>query len=341
MMKAIIHVGMSKTGTSSIQQTFAAITNEQLTKNPTNILYPSGDSNHSFLTALLFMKNPLRNPGFKALGLTSDDIEVLKKDRRAELIAQIRASDAETFFMSSELLSSFTAGRMRKMKVFLDRHFEDAQILAYVRPPVGYMTSAFQQRLKGNLTNLELVWPKYRKRFEVMDKVFGKENVNLKIFDRNTLYKGDVVADCAKFIGFELEPDQIINKNESLSLEATALLYIHRKYGTGFKAGSYEAIANNEKFTHFLRTIKGEKLRFSDKLLKPILDENREDLDWIEERLGMSILDSIPEAGRLISEEGDLFKIAWEAMDSLYNKNRDMKSLVRQVEMLEKSSIGS
>ena len=347
-MKAIIHIGMSKTGSSSIQQTFARVTNRQFTENPPNILYPGGGGNHSFLTALLFMKDPLRNPGFKARGLTADDIEVMKKEKKAELISQMKASNAETFVMSSELLSSFTAGRVKKMKMFMDRHFEDTQILAYVRPPVGYMTSVFQQRLKGNLTDLELVWPKYRKCFESMDEVFGKENVHLKVFDRKTLYKGDVVADCAKFIGFELEPDQIINKNESLSLEATALLYIQRKYGGGFKAGSPEAVSENYKFTDFLRTIKGEKLRFSDKLLKPILDENREDLDWIEERLGMSILDSIPEEGRLISEEDDLVKIAWETTDSFYdefedikrfNRNRNMKSLVKYVEILYRSSL--
>ena len=311
-MKAIIHAGMSKTGTSSIQRSFSQL-------NHPDICYPGGGP-HTSLTALLFMADPTRYPGFRAQGLDAAQLQELKVERKKQLLKNIRKSKkrgAKTFILSSEHISSFAKVRMLKLKKFIERRFDEYEVIAYVRPPMGYMTSVFQQRLKGNLTDIELVWPKYRRRLEVMDEVFGRDKVTLKVFKKDALHNEDVVMDFAKFVGIEIEDEQIIRWNESLSLDATALLYIQRKYGRGFVQGSKGAVSNNYKYTDYLRTLGGEKLRFSNKLLLPILEEYQEDLNWIEKRLGQRILDNVQQTGTVIETEDDLIEAAWAASEKL------------------------
>ena len=52
-------------------------------------------------------------------------------------------------------------------------------VIAYVRPPVSFMASAFQQavRVEGRTDRRSRFWPGYRERFEKLDTVFGRENV--------------------------------------------------------------------------------------------------------------------------------------------------------------------
>ena len=69
------------------------------------------------------------------------------------------------------------------------------RVVAYVKRPISFMQSAFQQRIKTNLRRLDVasgLWPKYRDRLEKMDEIFGRENVDLHVFDSSTLIKGDV-----------------------------------------------------------------------------------------------------------------------------------------------------
>jgi len=342
-MKAIIHAGMSKTGTSSIQQSFARL-------NHPDVFYPEG-GNHSSLTALLFMKDPTKYAGFRARGLTFEELMKLREERKRLLLKNIRRrrrKGAKSLVLSSEQISSFTRGRMIRLRKFIQRRFDEYEVIAYVRPPMGYMTSVFQQRLKGNLTDIELVWPKYRRRLEVMDDVFGKEHVTFKLFKRDELHNGDVVADFAKFVGFDIDEDKIINRNESLSLDATALLYIQRKYAQGFVQGTDKAVAENYKYTDFLRTLGGEKLKFSNELFVPLVEEYQADLNWMESRIGQRILDNVKQDGVLIETEDDMIEAAWAASERLVDvlpgvrkrKTTDtLENLVLNVKFIRKKAI--
>jgi len=320
-MKAIIHVGMSKTGTSSIQRTF-------VNYNHPDIFYPNvaekrydlpSNGNHSNLTVLLFNKHPEAHPGFKARGITSDQVQALKRDVQRELIHTIRDSSAKTFILSSEHISSMPYGICGKVKNFAERYFDDYEIIAYIRPPISYMTSVFQQRLKGNLRDLELTWPNYRMQIEKLDKIFGEDKVTLRKFDRKTLHDGDVVADFAEFVGIDIPKANIIHHNQSLSLEATALLFVQRKYGQGFEQGSNLAANRNFLFIDLLRTLGKKKLQFKSHLFASLIEENNDDLKWIEDRLGVPILDDAPKPGIKIGSEDELLEVAWKSNKIISN----------------------
>ena len=71
--------------------------------------------------------------------------------------------------------------------------------------------------------------PLYWESITRLDETFGRETVEILPFDRKAIAEGDVVIDFCRRIGIEIRPDQIVTTNESMSLEAASLLYLHRR----------------------------------------------------------------------------------------------------------------
>ena len=193
-------------------------------------------------------------------------------------------------------------------------------MIAYVRQPISYMESAFQQAVKGRGERRiggSRFWPRYRERFEKLDTVFGRENVLLKLFRPDVLLDGDVVLDFAHELGLTVSPEQVVRANEGLSLEAVALLFAQRTWGEGFVRGFRGAPGMNAAFAATLGRIGSSRLAFSAELVAPWVAGNRGDVEWIEERLGCAVLDTPQTSGRLVTSEGDLLDIAIENADAL------------------------
>lgn len=220
----IVHVGIHKTGSSSIQ--------EILSKTPMeDVEYLSlGSSNHSGFFSTLLSKHPENYHAHRKNGLNKSQARELQKSYVEKLHAVLQGVTKSKVLISAEDLSS--SGNeyceLEHLKEMLLPHCSRIRLIGYVRPPAGYMQSAFQQRMKGggqNFFDLEKVYPYYKQSFTKMDAIFDKENVELIAFKRDSLHHRDVVQDFARRIGVGLETNQVIRTNESLSLEATALLY--------------------------------------------------------------------------------------------------------------------
>ena len=136
--------------------------------------------------------------------------------------------------------------------------------------------------------------------------------MKLKTFERSNLYVGDVVLDFAKEAGIKINPDDIRQSNESLSMEATSLLFIQRRFGRGMDVGFADAFRVNKHFVNRLNEIGDSKPRFDASVLDPIIEQHRDDLDWIDERVGAPILDSQSDADFLIRSQDDLIEVAMQ-----------------------------
>lgn len=310
-MKTIIHAGMTKTGTSSIQRTLAG-------NVPAGVFYPNTlTGNHGGMATLLFEEQAKHAYMQQVQGITTADIERRKKHMNAQLVAGLSSQKYETCVFSAERIMAFDLRATECMRDFFASYSTDIQVIAYIRPPIGFMTSAFQQRLKTGLSDLEIQWPFYRRFAEKLDKVFGRDRVALKKFDPKCLKDNNVVVDFFDMINRPLAAEDIVTTNESLSLEAVALLFAQRKLGDGFVQGFQGAAALNEIFIEALRGIGSSKLALAPELLNPIIEENRDDLEWMEDRLGEPLLDAPKTKGRLIATEEDLLAIAEENRDAL------------------------
>jgi len=317
--EALIHVGMPKTGTSSIQETFAA--------NPcANIRYaPLPNANHSLLSAICFERAPERNRPNKLLGLDRPAAfqrrrKMLRQLSKA-LNQQAHQSETSAILFSGERFSNAVksdAGVHEKMRDYLSRWCDSFRIFGYVRPLQSLLPSDFQQRIQvGRAAKLDLDWyyPNYRQKFEKFDAVYGRDRVSLRKFSRADLLQGDVVLDFAQQISADLNPADVKNTNQSLSLEGTAILFTMVRAGR-IQDTNREVSEQNRKIIAALKNIKGRKLAFCSDQLVRVAEKNLSDIDWIEARIGARVFDPQPPKGVVIRREEELFEIAAETLDS-------------------------
>ena len=314
----IVHAGMHKTGSSSIQETFAKLDGNRVDCAPWRA------ANYSALFFALFHPYPEEQGGFRFSGIGPDGIEKLRNKwgkRLRQMLERRREQQAtRPMIISAEVVVSYSRGgeeAVKKMADYLRSHSsEDVCVIAYVRPPRSFISSAFQQRIKAgieiNLANLK-IWPHYRERFGKLDRVFGPENVTLKPFQRERLEGGDVVLDFAREIGITLDPGEVVRTNESLSLEAVAMLYVQTWFGDRFEPGTRREAQRRRSFVNRISRLGSRRFVLSDNLTNPLVEANRTDLDWMEARLDAPLSEPPVPEGEGIGSEAELIAAALAA----------------------------
>lgn len=317
-MRLIIHAGMNKTGSSSIQRTLEGM-------RDTNFEYVEWvSSNHSEMYVLLFQEEALleRYHIFQTQGVRLDELAKRRRTWRARLGDQLARTDKDLVVFSGEDISQPARNEVAvtAMQDYFARHFDDIRIIAYVRPPQSFINSAFQQKVKSagvDRIDVRRLWPNYRQRFERLDRAFGRENVTLVKFDRENLREGDVVEDFIARSAITGERAAMRRINDSLSLEALALLFAHRRLAGGMKKGFASATRQNNAMVHQLSSIKGRKFELSAGLIADAIAANADDLAWMEERLETTLAEELVERDGQIGSEDDLLEVAGEAMGDL------------------------
>jgi hypothetical protein len=314
-MKIILHIGMHKTGSTSIQDTF------YLHKKIGNVVYlPWSEANHSpwFIQQFDHEEEVENYHSFKARGLNRD---LLLSRREKEFISIgkfLHESRPQVLLISAEDVSAPLFQRaVEPLRDYCYSIATAVEVIGYVRPPVSFLHSVFQQLLQNAIQAdlaLRSIPTRYRQRFETILDCFGKENVRLRKFDRKYLYKQDVVLDFGHEIGLNMEEDKVVRSNESLTLEAISMLYIQRKYGEGFPGGYDRAQRDNNAFISTLNKVGNRKLVFSSELVGPFLEANRQDIRWMEDVLGESLAEKLPEDVAAVREEDDFCRIAYDSL---------------------------
>lgn len=317
-MRVVIHAGMHKTGSSSIQEYFWNSKDE-------NLAYARWTgSNHCGLFVLLFedADRLARYHGFKARG--ADFISALPrmKERWLESLKEdLTQNEGKTLVFSAEDISApeFRNAVVR-MRDFFKSYATQIEVVGYVRSPLSFAVSAFQQMLKdGGMSKLqvEALWPHYRSRFEMLEEIFGIDNVTLRIYDLAHFEGGDIVRDFASILGVGVREALPAHVNASLSAEATALLFVQRRLGDGYLSGFMGAQAGNNSFVDKLRTIGEGKMTFSEEIWNPVLERHADDLKWIENRLGRKLDQVYPVESFKVGSESDLIQLALQSYDAL------------------------
>lgn len=203
----IIHAGMHKTGTSSIQQTLSKI-------QSTDFYYPKWrHPNHSNLFALLYHEPLGEYHAFKNEGMSEKSLRDLKKAWLERFEKNLRDENHRKIIFSAEDMSGQRfQNAVERFKDHLTILKIPYRIILYVRPSKSLIQSSIQQLIKSGLADLDLTkhWPCYRKRLEFFDVLFGRENVTLRKFNKPSLYEGDVVKDFAHIVGFKVK--ETLNK---------------------------------------------------------------------------------------------------------------------------------
>ncbi len=303
--KCIVHIGMQKTGSTSIQGTLS-----RNLLSETFYYLDLGYESHSILISSIFIADTVISAKRK--------LEHMNASTKEKLIEKINLSKKPIMIISGEGIPQLSKNALVELKEFLYQYFEEITIFSYIRSPKSYIESLFQQRVKGGLSkfNLQKLYPDYRKRFEKFDLVFGKKNVIFVKFDPRNFSNRNVVMDFCKYFDIEMSVENTIRNNESLSREALSLLYIYIENNPSDKV-IRNVIFENRKLVNELKSIGNTKIKFSPSLIKPILEKHKDDILWMEKRLGENLTESMNPAENDISAEEDLLSVSQETIQAL------------------------
>ncbi|MEQ8899469.1 MAG: hypothetical protein RID23_20515 [Roseovarius sp.] len=277
--RLVLHAGMFKTGSSSIQSFLAGA-------NLTNATcFSWNDPNHSALFVLLFTRQPETDWIFRQRGLSAEDLSDRRLQASRELTRQIEASRHDMFVFSAERLYRSRRADLTACRDFFDRYFPEIRVHCYVRDPMGYAASMLQQNLKtGNVPRPRALLPKFRQHVGNLDYVFGPDNVMTRLYSDPGRPSRNIVADFCDWTGLDTASDTNVVTNTSMSAEATALLYLFRKF-SGFAESSDRAVAANSRMVRALMTLPGQRMALTPDFFGDEAAEIADDQHWMEARM--------------------------------------------------------
>ena len=293
-MKAKIHIGMKKTGSTSIQTWMAS---NRIALEAAGVRLIEETVNDAAL------RNAACHVAMHELGA---DEEIVwpgrwKSERRDsdhdELSEKLENMSRKSglFVYSHEGLYDCTEVHMKALERFLSRYFEEITYVAYIRDSADFFASMYSQKIVnfnkkyGSIPFSETVDRCMREAIPfapdsdfgnlfAWDGVFGKR-FSVRLLESGRLFKGNLIRDFASIVGVEAYriPKK---KNESLAaeyIEYARDLLVNFGQGQGFRTDFREPVMET-----LLEASSGKpKLSVSDEQAKLIYEFRRE----IEEKI--------------------------------------------------------
>lgn len=325
MKRCWIHIGMHKTGTTSVQKGLAKIKKSKNWK----ILKVGGSPNMGPSLHAMFATDAHKFHWFVKEGKGPKKIAKMGARLRERMRDVIIKSEVENIIISAEALTLLDYADVVSMQKFLAPYFDEIRIIGYIRPPIAYKMSMFQQQVKHGKSNFLISGTKlnYRKRFEKYDEIFGKENVILKKFDPSSFPNSCIIADFSKEIGITLPEKHSFKKaNTSLSREACGMLYAYRKFGPGYGVGK-EVVLENKYMILPLMAMEGKKFKVSKAVAIDSIAQEHEDILWAEGRLGQSLAENVEDEGTEVQDEKDLLTISRSSCEAYAAKFEEIHKI--------------
>lgn len=309
-MKAIIHIGTPKTGTTTIQnflfKNFGALKKQ-------GVFVPKGNNRWEHFARHLDLCAAIMVPGMQELrplfpvrgyrsfrhifrcekNFTSEFQRKLWEKIQNEIKSNCSKNDLVLF--SAEHFSSRTSEEVERLKQLMSSLFDDVTIVVYLRRQSEYLVSRYGQDIKTGATREifdylndpeERSFLAYHKLIEWWS-IFGKDKLKIRLFDRKEFLDNDLLSDFAYAAGFDLKGlERIRDANVSMDsayIEFLRLLNL-----------SCPAMRNPWKLDHFrsqlyssLRAVEKAKLKHKKAYYlnrseaQRIIDHCQEGNDWI------------------------------------------------------------
>lgn len=278
----MLHIGMHKTGSSSIQQSLAG--------------YDDGHSfygrfarpNHSLPLHTVFAAEPANHHLWVREGL--DEAAVARK--RAEALdcldRDLTRSDRKVLVLSGEDVGVLADDEKDRLVAHLRRHGAQVDVVAYVREPAAFTASSFQQGVRGGSVlplRRGTVRPGYRRRLErFLELVPGAATV--RAFDRDHLAGGSVVQDFCDIT--ELDFGRLTDEttNESLSVAALKLLLVFNA-SNACSGGDRIVMGARRQLVTTLRSLYGNREPIPAERFACVADDS--ELEWLESATGVTL----------------------------------------------------
>jgi len=338
-MRCVVHFGLHKTVSSSIQRFLRRKLADPAFFYPESVQEPHlSDDCHNRILVAAFSATPERYHTHAVEGVSFSTLRARGETFKKRLRIWSNKEDSQTLLLSAEELSDFEPREVRAMADFLGSLQCEISGLAYVRKYKRLQESRFQQALRMAGQRRRLLPPEhdrfarfpYRQKIEKFLQVFGRESVTVRKFDVSTLEGGCVVRDFCAHVGISREPGVVERVNRSLSLDAVRFLYAYRKFGTGTHLGGDSSIRDHLLLDK-LAEMDGPRAAFHSSLLAQNRDKWRADVEWISEHLGEDMLGDLyaDDDAPCLRSEADLLEFSPHSLDWLASESRARSGLLK------------
>jgi len=233
-MQFIVHIGAEKTGSSSIQQ-FMHMNKFTLAELGFLYLHNPGRVDYRDISAFCM------NQGHADLYLrrkrvnTSSQRAEFDKDFLSDFHRQMGAATEHihTVIISSEHFSSRLDDleEVERLKLLLSEYASRVKIVCYIRDQAAKVCSQYSTRIKnGGKEDFSDYFTKYLdkkkhgdlydSKFELWGKVFGYENLGVRLFDKSFFNGGTLLSDFVRQFPAGIDEDLLAipkHKNQALS----------------------------------------------------------------------------------------------------------------------------
>lgn len=223
-----IHIGTTKTGTSSLQNFMAS--NRQWLKER-GVLYPDSQhaAHHPLAQSLIRDFTGSKSKHWQ--NFEGDHVTLWEAFR-----AEVKASDCSTIVLSSEYFPQLSNGKYqqhaKEMTDWLGQRFEDmdVRIVCYLRSLDKHLKSLYKQHLKVRMltstfaedctrrinTEHNSIFP--HRALDLYTETFGSDNLILRKYARSELKNGNIVDDFLSLIGISSREGAIADSPRNPSL---------------------------------------------------------------------------------------------------------------------------
>lgn len=304
---------MHKTGTSSVQESYAR-------HAPAGFFYPTErGANLNVDARLLFEEDEICAQIPYILRHGQEVLPELRRTARENLLRQLADSPCDKVILSAERFTYMSRPAVERFRDFLDQHFDGTVFFAYIRDPISFVKSSFQQRLKSGAHQIDFRadYPGYQARFEKYEDLFGRDRIGYRLFRRDALEGGDVVRDLAGWLGSSYRAEDVQTTNESLSIEAIALLYAYARHGRQAADGRTRKAARYKALVAALSEFGSGQWHLDPAVLDRILTDIAEDCAWMNARLDAPLVLTETETPNPVSDGASLEAIALRVFPDL------------------------
>jgi hypothetical protein len=275
--ECILHVGMPRTGASSIQESLYYGLD-----NPETLYFSFAETKATATINALFAADPSDDPRVRMLGWSPERFAEFQRTAEQKLW---QALSVATSTHSSLYLSAENCWMMPEAELLAVR----IRVVAYLRPRHDWLESRFQDHIvRGGrsfrITPQNVAVLDYAERIRVLERVFGGARVELFPYAPHQFPDGCVVRHFRKNYQLDLETEKIRRSQGSLSLPAFRLLYAYRQF-IPQRRGSHAALRQNALLVKQLSSLAGPPLRLHADLVSPVLEPLQGQRSVISQRL--------------------------------------------------------
>jgi hypothetical protein len=321
----ILHVGMPRTGTSSIQESLYYGLD-----NPETLYFSFDETKAAATINALFAADPSDDPRLRMLGWSPERFAEFQRSAEQKLwnALSVATSTHSTLYLSAENCWVMQQAELQSLKKFIDAARLPIRVVAYVRPRHDWLESRFQEYIaRGGRsfrvapTRVDVI--NYAERIHTLDQVFGKARVELFPYAPHR-FPGNCVVRHFREVGqLDLPMESIRRTPASLSLPAFRLLYAYRQQ-VPQRRGSKTAVMQNQLLMKQLSALPGPSLRLHPELVAPILDPLQDQLPMVSDRVGMQFPETWHERSEVdcVRSEQDLLNFCQQSLDWLCQASR-------------------